>query len=317
MSSRGATAGGPHQQMGLRMGAMASNRIVRAVSAAQVRYAWVIPILAIAGAVVCAGQILLWSSMGAWPFHDTATNWFAGRHVLEGTAVYTIDRTGFLSFLYAPPWAIIYAPLSLLPLQILAAGELVLQIIAFRFVAGSWKAAGLLAWLPFVPRAFVTGNIDFLVAAAILAGIRGYGWPIGLFAAAKISPALTLLGGTRRQWLEAIGTGVILLAITLPWLHLWGEWFANVVFGDPTGGESWLPLVVRAPVALLLIALRRPWALAAAAGLLTPAFHFHSVVLLFPAITLWLGARDGRVSPNDRSVVEVNPDHLASLSLRK
>ena len=33
-----------------------------------------------------------------------------------------------------------------------------------------------------------------------------------------------MLKANRRQWLEFLVTGAILLAITLPWLGLWGDW---------------------------------------------------------------------------------------------
>lgn len=270
------------------------------------RYAWAIPILSVAGAVVCTGQVLLWSSMGAWPFHDTADSWLAGHRLLVGEAVYVIDVNAFLNFIYGPPWAVLFAPISLVPLEVVEVVLFALQVLALRYVAGSWVAAGLFAWLPFVPRELVTGNVDLIMAAAILAAIRGVGWPVALFAFAKFSPALVLLGGNRRQWIEAIVTGAILVAITLPWFHLWGEWL-TVLLAKPVGGSSWLPLVLRLPIVALLVALRRPWALAAAAGLLTPAFHFHSVVLLFPAVRLWFDAHALGSTGERGTFAEVTP----------
>src|SRR4051812_92223 len=78
------------------------------------RFAWALPFMAVAGALVCFGQVVLWSSKGAWPFHDTADFWLAGRHVIEGAPVYRIDTDGYLNFIYGPPWAILWAPISLL-----------------------------------------------------------------------------------------------------------------------------------------------------------------------------------------------------------
>jgi hypothetical protein len=236
--------------------------------------------------------VIQWSLMGAWPFHDTVAYWLAGRHVLEAAPVYT--GGAFLAFLYGPPWAILWAPISLLPVDLVVAGLLVLQVLALRYIVGSWLAVGLVAWLPFVPRELVTGNIDFLMAAAILAGIRGAGWPVSLFSFAKFSPAVVLLGAGRRQWRAAIVAGNVLIAITAPWWHLWPEWVA-MLFSNPEGGDSVIPLLVRLPIVAALVAVRRPWALAAAAALLTPAFHFHSFVLLLPAALLLTDAlRAGR-----------------------
>ena len=243
------------------------------------------PVLSVAGALVCAGQIVQWSLLGAWPFHDTVAYWLAGRHLLEGAPVYTSGL--FLAFLYAPPWAILWAPISLLPIDLVVAGLLILQVFALRYIVGSWLAVGLVAWIPFVPRELATGNVDFLMAAAILAGIRGSGWPVSLFAFAKFSPALVLLGGSHRQWRTAVVVGVALVAITLPWWHLWVDWVA-MLLSNPEGGDSVVPLIVRLPIVVALLAVRRPWALAAGAALLTPAFHFHSFVLLLPAAVLLL-----------------------------
>jgi hypothetical protein len=248
------------------------------------RFRWILPVLSVAGVLICAGQVVRWSLMGAWPFHDTVAYWLAGRHVLEGAPVYTTGGP-FLAFLYGPPWAILWAPISLLPVDLVVAGLLVLQVLALRYIVGSWLAVGLVAWLPFVPRELATGNIDFLMAAAILAGIHGSSWPVSLFAFAKISPALVMFRANRRQWIEAFVVGIILIAITLPWWHLWYDW-AFLLLSNPQGGDSVVPLIVRLPVVVALVALRRRWALAAGAALLTPAFHAHSVVLLLPAAIL-------------------------------
>jgi hypothetical protein len=253
----------------------------------------VINALAVAGAFVCAGQVALWSWMGAWPFHDTAAYWVAGLHLREGVAVYQPGAI-YLAFLYAPPFAILAVPLSFIPLQPFAASLLVLQVLALRYIAGSWRAAGLMAWLPFVPRELVTGNIDLLVAATLYASVRQIprsGYAVALFGMMKFSPALTLIIGSRTRWREAIVGGVVLVAITLPLLHLWPEWVS--ILGS-ISAEQVLPLQVRLPIGLILLAYRRSWSVAAGAALLTPALYFHSLVQLLPAARLLLDARLAR-----------------------
>jgi hypothetical protein len=242
--------------------------------------------LALAGAFVCAGQVIYWSLLGAWPFHDTVDGWLAGYRLREGLPVYRVSSDAFLLFLQAPPWAVIWAGLSFFPLNVVGIGLLFGQVLALRYLAGSWIVAGLLCWWPMIPRELVTGNVDLLMAAAILAGARGVGWPVALFAAAKLSPGLVLVGATRRQWREALAVGCLLLLITLPWPTLWLDWIASLR-GAPADGWSWWPMLpIRLPLALVLLALRRPWAFAAAAALATPAFHEHSLVLLLPAARL-------------------------------
>lgn len=58
-----------------------------------------------------------------------------------------------------------------------------------------------------------------------------------------------------------------------------------------------LPILLRVPVVIALLLLQRPWATAAAAAFATPAFYFHSWVLLFPAVRLWFENRRMTIGP--------------------
>src|SRR3954447_21621674 len=89
-----------------------------AIQRAHRRFAWAIPFVAMAGAFFCAGMVLRVFTLGGWPLHDTADFWLAGRHVLEGGPVYQMNASGLLVFIYGPPWAILWAPISLLPLEL-------------------------------------------------------------------------------------------------------------------------------------------------------------------------------------------------------
>jgi hypothetical protein len=254
------------------------------------RFAWAVPFVSLAGAFFCAGMVIRVFTLGGWPLHDTADFWLAGRHVLEGGPVYQMNPSGLLVFIYGPPWAILWAPISLLPLELVCALVLAAQVLALRYVAGSWVAAGLYCWLPVVSGELTTGNVDLLMAAAILAGIRGRTWPVVLFAFAKIAPAFVLIRASPRGWKQAIATGFVLVALTLPWLELWPQWVA-LMLAVPPGIESVVPVLVRIPLALVLGGIPRPWALAAAAGLLTPSFHAHTWVVMIPAVRLLWDAR--------------------------
>jgi hypothetical protein len=251
--------------------------------------------LAVAGAVVCAGQVIQASMMGAWPFHDTVTNWLAGRHLIDGEPVYGRPVGTLLSFIFAPPWAVIYAPVSRVPYEVVAAAEFIFQVAALRYIAGSWRNAGLIAWLPIVPRELLTGNFDLIMAAAIYAtctGVRYAGAALALFTFAKFSPVLALFAQPR-EWSSFAAASVVLVAITLPWLFLWPEWGSNLVVSATVPLDS-IPILYRVPVVLILLALRRPWSIAAAAGLAAPAFYIHSWVLLLPALRLALGTPGAR-----------------------
>jgi hypothetical protein len=154
-----------------------------------------------------------------------------------------------------------------------------------------------------VPRELVTGNVDLLVAATILASLRnvpGSGFATALFAAAKLSPAATLVLASRRIWREAMVGAAVLVAITLPVLFLWPDWIAALASANRDATQLF-PLFVRLPVGLICLGYRRPWSVAAGAALLTPAFYFHSLVLLLPAARLgWTDRSANRLAPADK-----------------
>lgn len=237
--------------------------------------------IALAGAVVCVGQLLYWYSLGAWPLHDTAAFWLAGVHFRAGQPVYA-GSVNYLTMLYAPPWVVVMGVVSLLPFTAVEIGLLAGQVLALRFLAGSWLVAAVLGWLPLVPRELATGNMDLVMAAAMLVTCRGgSSWPTTLLAFAKFTPILTLAApGVRR--VEAVGAAVVLLAMTLPWLHLWPEWLDLMARAQHDVSIT-VPLLPRLAVALLLLAYRRPWSVAAAAVTAIPGFYFHTPVLYLAA----------------------------------
>ena len=266
---------------------MDRQRLLDALHAAYVRYR---KPLAVAGAAVAIAQITWWFNLGAWVPHDTANIWLAGRHLLEGKPVYSGSVTGFLVFVYSPPIAVLAAPWSLLPVEVLVVVLLAGQLLSLRWLAGSWTTAGLLAWLPWVPRELVTGNVDLIMAAAIYAGVRGLRWSgyaTGVFTFVKFSPVLAT-----RRWREFVVASAVLVLITVPWLFLWPEWVHVMATSLNTSFEV-VPIVWRAPFVLVLLVVRRPWARAMAAALATPAFYpGHSAVLLLAGARLLISPPD-------------------------
>lgn len=261
---------------------------------AQARFKRYLVPLAIAGALVAVAQVARWFSLGAWPPHDTANIWLAGLHLRLAEPVYTGMVGQFLVFVYSPPIAVLAAPWSLLPVEVLAVVLLVTQVLAFRWVVGSWMAVGLLCWLPVVPRALVTGNVDFIMAGVIYAAVRGLqgsGAAAALVTFMKFSPALAV-----RRWREFAIAAVLLVAMTLPWLDLWPAWVSTMRASVGVATDT-LPILPRIPLVVILLLVRRPWATAAAAALATPAFYFHSWVLLFPAARLWFDDPDRTIGP--------------------
>ncbi|OGO53859.1 MAG: hypothetical protein A2V85_11380 [Chloroflexi bacterium RBG_16_72_14] len=244
--------------------------------------------LAVGGAIFGVGSVLWGYALGMWPPHDTSAFWLAGRHLIEGTPVYGGGASWYLAFVYAPPDAVLMMLPGLLPYQVFSVALLILQVLALRYITGSWVATAMLGWIPWIHHEFVAGNVDCLMAAAIYASMRnqrGSGVAVAVFAFAKFSPVLVLAHASRRQWIEVGLATVVLLALTLPVLHLWPEWIAKLSVKGEYAGI--LPLFVRVPTVAVLLLYRRPWTVAAAAALATPIFYTQSIVLLLPAVRLW------------------------------
>jgi hypothetical protein len=244
--------------------------------------------LAVGGAIFGVGSVLWGYALGMWPPHDTSAYWLAGRHLIEGTPVYDADASWYLAFLYTPPLAVLMVLPGLLPYHLFPLVLVGAQLLALRYITGSWIATALLGWIPWVHHEFVAGNVDCLVAASIYAAIRnqrGAGVAIAIFAFAKFSPVLVLVRAPRRQWIEFAVTVGVLLVLTLPALQLWPDWLTKLSVREQYTGIA--PLIVRLPIVAALLLYRRPWSVAAAAALATPIFYTQSIVLLLPAIRLW------------------------------
>ena len=69
------------------------------------------------------------------------------------------------------------------------------------------------------------------------------------------------------------------------------------------------------PLALVLGGIPRPWAFAAAVGLLTPSFHYHTPVVLIPAVRLWWDQWNGRAVPQFGRVSVRSDQGVASMGL--
>jgi hypothetical protein len=230
----------------------------------------------------------------------------AGDDLMAGDPVYIgeIGEAGVFS--YAPPWAVLFGVLAWVPDPAMHVGLFALNMLAVRYVAGSWLWSGLVFLYPVSVMVMLSGNIEFLIAAAIVLAARGHAGPLALTAMAKIAPALAI---PRNGWREAalfVGVAVI---VTLPWLELWVDWI-DYLLRQPSSiaihiGPPWY---LRLPFALALLFVRRPWASAVAVVVAMPSLWWGTLVILIAAIRLWF---DGRAqarpairprSPGDGSV---------------
>jgi hypothetical protein len=207
-----------------------------------------------------------------------------GRAFWTGADVYGLGVAS-QPFLYSPPWAALFGlfPSAAAIYLAILAGNLA----ALRYLAGSWLAVGYFAWFPIVPWELAWGNINIMMAAAIVAGVRGGGALPMVFGLAKWSPLLSL---SPKAWRGAVVVLGLALVITLPRLDAWPAWMARLLWmtDHPLGPLVPVPLAIRVALALGLVALRRPWSRALAAVVATPAFYVASFVLLLAPICVWL-----------------------------
>ena len=213
----------------------------------------------------------------------------AGDAVRSGGPVYTTGVAEGLAFLYSPVWAVLFAAISWLPGWLLQAAIMALDLAALRYALGSWLWVGLFAWYPLVWFEFSSGNLDLLIAAALVMAWKHSAAPLALFSFAKVSPALAL---DPKRWREFAIVAVVLLAITIPWGNLWVDYIGFLARQPSvTGTVIPIPWYVRLPFALVLLLPRRPWTSALAAVVAVPTWYWYTSVMLIAPIRLFIDER--------------------------
>lgn len=250
--------------------------------------------LAAGGAAFTLLQIAIGSQTGLFPIPpgDILIWDRVGDGLRNGDPIYYAAQPLTDSFWYAPPWAVFFAATSWLPTWGLHLAFVAVKLLSLRIIAGSWLGAGLAAWFPLVAFDIASGSFNLLMAAAIVAAVRGRPELAVVAALAKFGPILAV---DPRQWRTALLVALVAAFLTLPWLSLWPAWIdhlaANV--GSALGPQLPVPVPVRWGLAVGLLAVRRPWARALAATIAIPAFYWGSLVILIAPIAVWF--RDRRV----------------------
>jgi hypothetical protein len=225
---------------------------------------------------------------------DLAAYLRAGDDLLAGKPVYIgqIGEPG--AFSYAPPWAVLFAATAWIPDICMQIGMMAIGILSIRYVSGSWLWAGLAFWYPVSMMVLHSGNIEFLIAAAIVLAARGHSGPLAFTGLAKIAP---FFGVPRSGWREAALLIAVAVLITLPWAHLWVEWVDYLLRQPATisihVGPPWY---LRLPFALALLLVRRPWASALAVVVAMPSLWLGTFVILIATVRLWIDHSAGASS---------------------
>jgi hypothetical protein len=137
------------------------------------------------------------------------------------------DINGYGAFRYAPPIAMLMAPLGLLPWPAVVVGWLALQLAALWYIGRGWALA--LIVFPPVWLDIVYGNINILLAAMIVAGFRQPAvWSFALLT--KVTPGVGLIWfAVRREWPALVAALVATAAlatvsVAIMGIGPWTEW---------------------------------------------------------------------------------------------
>jgi len=196
-------------------------------------------------------------------------------------------------FFYAPPIALLLAPLKILPWQVARLLWLAVQMAALRYVAGRWALAAVL--LPPVWLDMFYGNIYILFAAMIVAGLRQPSrWLFGLLT--KVTPGIGLVWfAVRREWVHlaraaALLAGIVVLSLLVQGVGPWVAWITTLqrLATLPIPADALqIPLLPRVAVAVGVVAFGartdRRWTIPVAMTLAMPTLW---PVALVPLLTI-------------------------------
>ena len=254
------------------------------------RFTELLSIAAAVGGYACTAVLLIAGFAGGqWPFPGgDVTDFYAP----AGDALRAGGQVYFPGFLYGPPWAVAFGAVSWLGPTAMHAIIIVLDVVALWTIAGgNLRRLGYILWFPLIAFEIAAGQLNLLIAAAIVAAQRGVIWPLAAMSLAKVWPAVALPPRHWRRFLVAIAA--ISLA-TLPWLHLWPRWVGALIetSADPLGPVVPVPWIARAGVAVVLLFFQRPWSRALAAAIVSPGLYWGQLVILVAPFCLWLARRE-------------------------
>jgi hypothetical protein len=227
------------------------------------------------------------------PILDLHAYW-ESRDVINYGA-YTPYQIG--AFIYSPAFAQLIAPIAALSWPAFAGVWTVILLTAYVWLAGRWSLP--LLFTIAVPLELYLGQIDILLAAAIVIGFRyPVAWAFPLLT--KIAPGIGLLWfAFRREWrnLALVLTATVGIAATsaLFMPELWRGWFdfllrSVMTSGTVDGAYLGIPLWMRLPVAVATIAwgarTDRQWTVPVAVLLSMPILWINVFTLLLAIVPL-------------------------------
>jgi hypothetical protein len=211
---------------------------------------------AIAHGLLVAGWLFIpvWAITNGGFADDSFAYWSYDR-----AAPYGGQLGDYASLPYAPPIALLFAPLALLPWPVFVVTWWAIALAALAYIAGSLRMFAVFLAFPFVAVELTTGNIHLLLAAAIVAGFR---WPAAwsFVLLTKVTPGIGLLWfAVRREWRPlAIALGATAAIAGLTYIivpRFWADWIGILSSGydRPYVLPQLIPLPLRIAAAALLV----------------------------------------------------------------
>jgi glycosyl transferase family 87 len=263
----------------------------------------------IAGAVFVVFQVMTVNSGFPYAVYDAHAYWIAAgsEHPYATTIANGFDDSvGLYKYRYPPPLIQLLAPFHLLPFPVFAGLWVGLTFIVFLVLAGRW--APLLLFFPPVLAELFLGNVNMLIALAIVVGMRHpAAWAFVLLT--KLTPGIGLLWfAARREWRSlaiALGaTAAVALVSFVLAPNLWLE-FRDAITAQASAAIDVPPLALQVslPIRLVLAAILvvfaartdRAWLVPIAATIGAPAIWGNVLVILIAAIPLAEGRFPGGV----------------------
>src|SRR4051812_3320062 len=223
------------------------------------------------------------TAIGAAPV-DVHAYWAANPNLLYDPAIRPLEG----GYNYSPAFELLVGWGRLLPFDMFVAIWRAAMLVLLVVLAGPLTLPLLLFADP-VPSEVNAGNIQLLLAAAVVAGFRwSPTWVVVLLT--KVTPGVGLLWfPLHRRWREfalALSAAAAITIVTFViWPERWLGWFQLLTSGPPLAvAPFYLPLIPRLAVAIALLfaTARRPWRwpAVAAAALALPAVFYTSPSML-------------------------------------
>jgi hypothetical protein len=237
----------------------------------------------------------------AWIPLDAQLYWQASQRLDH---LYADGWTGAYNYASPPPIAQLWAPLHVLPFEIVLVGWITLLFACLWYATRGWALpiiglglVGIATGIPAISAPLgiiLLGNVGMLVTAGVVATVRHPG-AVAIPTLTKVGPGVACLWhvirGDRRA--AIVGVAVTLCAFGVSFAlgpAAWFDWVGWIGrnYGSAPIPELAIPFVVRAPLGIAIVAIAaridRPWLVPIGAGLCIPADYGWSF------LTIWVGS---------------------------